>query len=298
MLPLPNKDIHHIPSERRKGLAGTIIIHVFVLIILIAFGFSIPPQPEQEEGILVNFGTDETGIGLIEPSPPPVQEETQPPPPSDAPATTEDEPLLTQDTEEAPEVKKVDPEAEKKRLEQIEADRKRRALLEAERIKREEEEAERKKIEAARQRQADIMNRTRDALANSKNAGTSSGGEGVTGGEGNQGAPTGAVDSQNRGDGSGSGDKGVSYDLLGRGLQEELPLPSYNYQADGKVIVEVFVNRSGKVEQAVPGVKGSSTLDADLLRIAKEAALKALFEPKPDAPLIQKGTITYNFKLN
>ncbi len=44
--------------------------------------------------------------------------------------------LLTQNNEEAPEVKKVDPEAEKKRLEKIEADRKIREELEAERIRK------------------------------------------------------------------------------------------------------------------------------------------------------------------
>ena len=49
--------------------------------------------------------------------------------------------------------------------------------------------------------------------------------------------------------------------------------------------------------QAVPGIKGSTTLDEYLLKVAKEAAMKATFEAKPDAPAIQKGTITYNFKL-
>jgi len=47
----------------------------------------------------------------------------------------------------------------------------------------------------------------------------------------------------------------------------------------------------------VPGVKGSTTLDANLLAAAKRAALKAKFDKKPDAPAYQKGTITYYFKL-
>ena len=73
---------------------------------LIFVSFSIPPPPETEEGILVNFGTDETGLGMIEPSPPAVQEETSPPPPSNIAKKADEEPLLTQNTEEAPEVKK------------------------------------------------------------------------------------------------------------------------------------------------------------------------------------------------
>ncbi len=244
----------------------------------------------------MNFGTDETGAGLIEPSPAAFREETSPPLPAEAAVRAEEEPVLTQNMEEAPEVKKVDPEADRKRQERIEAEKKRLADLEAERIRKEQEELERKRIEAEQQRQADIMNRTRNALASAKNAGTSSTGEGVTGGKGNQGSPTGAVDSQNRGDGSGLGDKGISYDLQGRGFQK-LPLPKYDYQGEGKVVVEVSVDRSGKVIQAVPGIKGSNTLDEYLLRVAKEAALEARFEAKPDAPAVQKGSITYNFVL-
>jgi outer membrane biosynthesis protein TonB len=272
------------------------LIHAVLFALLILVGFSVPPPPELEEGIIVNFGTDETGFGMIEPSPPAVQEETSPPPPSDALKVTKEDPLLTQNTEEAPEVKKVDPEAEKRRLERVEAEKVRRAELEAERIRKEQEEIERKRIEAEQKRQADITNRTKNALANSKNAGTSSTGEGVTGGPGNQGVPTGSVDSKNRGEGSGLGDKGVSYSLTGRGFQK-LPLPKYDYQGEGKVVVEVSVDRSGKVVQAVPGIKGSNTLDEYLLRVAKEAALEAQFEVKSDAPVIQKGTITYIFIL-
>ncbi len=187
-------------------------------------------------------------------------------------------------------------EAEKKRLEKIEADKKRREELEAERIRKEQEEIERKKIEAEQKRQADITNRTKNALANSKNAGTTSTGEGVTGGQGNQGVPSGSVDSKNRGEGSGLGDEGISFDLQGRGYGK-LPKPKYDYQGEGKVVVEISVDRSGKVTQAIPGVKGSTTLDEYLLRVAKDAALEATFDPKPNAPQVQKGTITYTFVL-
>jgi outer membrane biosynthesis protein TonB len=61
--------------------------------------------------------------------------------------------------------------------------------------------------------------------------------------------------------------------------------------------VEVSVDREGKVIQAIPGSKGSTTLDEYLLKAAKDAALEARFEAKPDAPAVQKGSITYNFIL-
>jgi colicin import membrane protein len=297
LLPRPNNDLRRIPSEKKKGLIGTSIIHVVILIMLIVFAFAPPKPPDLEEGILVNFGTDETGLGEIEPSPPPAREEASPPLPAATTKVQKDEPILTQNNEEAPEVKKVDPEAEKRKREKLEADKKLREQIEAERKRKELEEIERKRIEAEQKRQADIMNKTRDALANSKNAGTNSKSEGEAGGAGNQGVPTGSVDSKNRGDGSGFGNKGnISYDLGGRGFQS-LPVPKYEYQDQGKVVVDVSVDRSGKVTQAIPGGKGSTTLDEYLLRVAKEAALKARFDPKPDAPVTQKGTITYNFVL-
>jgi hypothetical protein len=287
--------LRKLPSERVKGLAGTALIYIVVFAILLLFGFSMPVIPPPEEGILVNFGTDETGIGLIEPSPP-AQEQVSAPATAVSAVNSNEEPLLTQNNEEAPVVKKIDPEAEKKRLEKIETNRKHREEVEAERLRKEQEETERKKIEADQKRQSVIMNRTKNALANSKNAGTTSTGEGITGGAGNQGVPTGSVDSRNHAIGSGTGDSLISYALEGRGVQK-LPHPKYDYQGEGIVVVEVSVDRTGKVIQAIPGVKGSSTLDDYLLKVAKDAAMLATFEVKNDAPLVQKGTITYTFKL-
>ncbi len=272
------------------------IIHLVLLLVLVFVSFRVPPPPEFEEGIMVNFGTDETGMGMIEPSLPAEQVEETPPPTPARTIRTEEEPLLTQNDEEAPEVKKIDPEAGKKKIELAEAEKIKREALEAERKQREQEELERKRIEAEQQRQTEIMNRTKNALAGSKNAGTSSTGEGVAGGPGNQGVKTGSVDSKVRGEGGGTGNSGISYDLQGRGFQR-LPTPKYDYQGEGRVVVEVSVDREGKVIQAVPGTKGSTTLDEYLLRVAKEAALEARFEAKPEAPVVQKGSITYNFIL-
>jgi colicin import membrane protein len=276
--------------------------------------FSVPAPPESGEGILVNFGTGETGLGDIEPSPPPgikvtappplpVQKKTSPPASTPAEKKSKAESLITQENEEAPAVKKVDPAVEKKRREKIEADKKIKEQLDAERAIKEQEEIERKKAEADQQHYADIMNKTKNALANSKNSGTSSTSEGIAGGTGNQGDPRGSVDSKVRGEGgglgtsgTGTGDKGISFKLEGRGFQK-LPPPNYVYQEEGRVVVEVSVDRSGKVVQAIPGIKGSTTLNEDLLKAAKKAAMEATFDAKPDAPAVQKGTITYNFIL-
>ncbi len=295
MQPHQNNDIRKFPSEKIKGIAGTAAIHLILFALLVLVSFSVE-QPKSEEGILVNFGTDETGFGMIEPSPPAVQEASTDPPTSAAAVKAAEDPLLTQNTEEAPEVKKVDPDAERKKLEKKEADKKLRDQREAERIVKAQAEIERKRIAAEEQRQSDIINRTKNALANSKNAGTNSTSEGIAGGTGNQGVPNGSINSKNYGPGGGTGDKGYSYYLEGRKVQS-IPLPKYELQQDGIVVVEVIVDRSGKVINATPGKSGSTTLDENLLKVAKEAALKATFEVKQDAPEVQKGTITYNFKL-
>jgi TonB family protein len=296
--PHPNNELRKFPSERGRGIAGTLLLHLGILAILLIVGFTAPKQPETEIGILVNFGTDETGSGLIEPSPPLSQEATTQAQPDNAiTQPSKEESLVTQTVDkEAPVVKKVDPEAEKRKKEILEIEKKKRDELEAEKVRKAAEETERKRVEAEQKRESDIVNRTKNALSNSKNTGTNTISEGITGGQGNQGIPVGSVDSRIRGEGSGTGDKGISYDLQGRGFQS-LPSPKYDYQGEGRVVVEVSVDRTGKVISAVAGGKGSTTLDEYLLTVAKEAALKATFQPKPDATLVQKGTITYIFKL-
>ncbi|HEY5470471.1 MAG TPA: hypothetical protein VIK07_08110 [Bacteroidales bacterium] len=296
MQPHPNNDLHKFPSEKGKGIAGTALIHLVLFALLVLVSFSVPPRPKMEEGIMVNFGTDETGLGMIEPSPPANQTDASTPAATKAAVKTEEDPLLTQNTEEAPEVKKIDPEAVKRKLEKAEADKKIKEQLAAEKILKKQADLEKKRFEAEQQRQSDIINRTKNALANSKNAGTSSTSEGIAGGPGNQGSLTGSVDSKVRGEGSGTGNSGISYELGGRGVQK-LPPPKYDYQGEGRVVVEVSVDRSGKVTQATPGIKGSTTLDEYLLKVAKDAALEARFAMKADAPVTQKGTITYNFIL-
>jgi hypothetical protein len=52
------------------------------------------------------------------------------------------------------------------------------------------------------------------------------------------------------------------------------------------------------VINAIPGAKGSTTLNKQLLQRAKTAALKTKFDPKKSAPSNQQGKIIYHFSLN
>lgn len=296
--------------EHRKGLFGTIVFHIILAVVFIIFGFTTPLPLPEEEGILINFGVDDDGSGLIEPSAaaqPPLETISVPEasPAEDAASESAEEDILTQDLEEAPEVQAApekDPEAERIEREAREAEQKR--LDELERQRQEElerqrqEELERQRLEEEQRRIDEIQDRTRNALESARNnAENTSKSEGETTGTGNQGHEDGAVDATSHTGGPGGlGDEGISFSLEGR-TPQSLPKPEYNYQVDGIVVVEVTVDRNGNVTTANPGVKGSTTLNEHLMAAAKKAALAAKFDPKPDAPAFQKGTITYHFML-
>lgn len=262
-----------------------------LLIIFVTFRVKQPDT--SEEGLLVNFGFDETGEGLYEPAPQPV---SPPAPPPSAADEGSDDAILTQDFEEAPEVvkKEPDPEEIRRQAEARAAQIRREQELEAERIRLEQERIERLKREEEQHRIDEANARARNAFGNTANTGTAGHSEGVAGGTGNQGDPSGNPEVPNYT--GGSQGTGVSFDLGGRKARS-LVKPPYKIQKDGIVVVAITVDRSGRVTDAIPGIKGSTTLEESLLKVAKEAALKTEFEPMSDGPIIQKGTITYNFKL-
>ncbi len=307
----PNNELYNFPSDKKKGIIGTVVFHIILAVILIITGFHTQLPLPEEEGILVNFGTDDTGLGMLEPAASSSQEESSSAQESSAdipPEQTVDEvqeqeaeeALMTQDFEEAAVVEEKkeqpDPEEEQRLKEEAEAERIRQQELEDERLRKEAEEAEKRKLEEEQRRRTEIMNRTRNALENANARGSDTSSEGIAGGEGNQGVETGAVGADVYGEGGGTGTEGISYDLAGRQARS-LPKPGYDIQSEGIVVVEVTVDRDGNVTKAVPGVKGSTTLEEYFLRVARTAAMAAKFDRKPDAPVIQKGTITYHFIL-
>ena len=74
-----------------------------------------------------------------------------------------------------------------------------------------------------------------------------------------------------------------------------MPKPDYTSLEQGKVVVKIWVNKQGKVVRVQTGVKGTTITDAQLRKMAGDAAQKSVFTPDPNAPDMQIGTITYNF---
>jgi colicin import membrane protein len=299
-------------SEHRTGLIGTLVTHGVILIFLLYFGILITNTAKPvDEGILVNFGDSETGLGLEEPAPgerepsvKPIESASEkivlPPPPAKKVSSPDDDPIVTQDVEKTVAVKTpkkkavekvIDPE--KQRLAEEER------LQKAEQLRQQKEEQQRLAQAAAEQRKiGEINSRAKNVFGGGGKGSpdSKSTSQGITFGTGNQGVPQGSANAERYGPGGGIGN-GVSYSLDGR-TSQSLPKPRYPGNEEGVVVVQVTVNKSGLVTKAEAGVRGSNTADPELISAAKKAALQARFNVDNNAPAFQTGTITYRFVLD
>ena len=122
--------------------------------------------------------------------------------------------------------------------------------------------------------------------------------EGVSNSEGNgevigeQGSPNGLKD-MDRYEGNGGSGGGPAYDLGGRGAKS-IPSPSREFEEEGKVVVDIWVDKEGRVQRAEIG-KGTTVTNSSMRESARQAALKSIFVQDEDASELQRGTITYTF---
>jgi len=269
-------------AKKKTGILGTLVFHLGILAFVLIFGFATPLPLPEEEGILINFGTEEAGSGTSEPMFSESPEETAVPPEQENQLPEEStEELIAQDFEEAPsmeEQKKPVPEQEKTQT------------LPEKEIRQDVEEAP--PAEEEKPREVD----QRALYPGRRNTDETEASEGITQGEGNQGSITGSPESDNYTDAMSTGQGGIDYSLAGRN-PVSLPKPDYNTQVSGTIVVRIRVDRDGKVISAEPGVRGTNITDETLFEAARKAALNARFNHKEDAAFTQVGTITYHFIL-
>ncbi len=86
----------------------------------------------------------------------------------------------------------------------------------------------------------------------------------------------------------------IYYDLIGRN-HLYLPLPIYECEGSGKVVLTIEVDQSGIVQKAQIISRESTTADPCLIETAVETALESRFNPDVNAPRIQIGMLTYEF---
>ena len=114
------------------------------------------------------------------------------------------------------------------------------------------------------------------------------------------------------GDGEGTGNEGVNdgeidgkgviaggdigWALSGRGIIGK-PTVTDNVTDDGVVVLDIYVDRDGKVTRTKRNYTQSTTSNSYLFEISEKAAKKASFSVKPDAPAEQKGQMTFRYKL-
>ncbi len=85
--------------------------------------------------------------------------------------------------------------------------------------------------------------------------------------------------------------------LAGRTVLGTLPNPKFPVQNSGVVVVEIWVDNYGEVKKAVPGAEGTTVTDQKIWNEARKAAMESHFNMDATAPALQKGTITYIFRL-
>ena len=88
-----------------------------------------------------------------------------------------------------------------------------------------------------------------------------------------------------------------NYNLAGRNALSK-PIQKPDCQEEGIVVVSIEVDKNGRVIKAIPGVKGTTNSAECLLKPAREAALRTIWNADKNAPSKQKGTIIYKFSLS
>lgn len=266
------------------SLLGSVGFHLLILLVLSLTILS-TVVPEEDSGVLVNFGNVDEAAGTFEPlntGQEPMEETTPPPPPTPAVETAKEE-LVTQDVEESVALA----EAKKKKEEQRKKE---------EAIKREQDRIQKEKLEqqrladAQRQKELAIKNKVAGAFGAGSAAGSSQG-SGETG-SGNQGSPFGNSD---HGANDGVGGYG-SFSLNGRSIGAGgLPRPAYTIQEEGRIVINITVDPKGNVIFAEIG-KGTNIDNASMRKSALDAAKRAKFNSISGSNN-QSGSITYRYSL-
>lgn len=279
-------------KDKIRASAGAIIFHLLLLLALIFLGLSTPLPIPEEEGVEVNLGFSEVGMGNRQAELP--KEEVRPPAPQpqQESSSADEEELVEDITNEAPNIQEKPAEEPEKKEEPKEEVKEEKEIVE----EKTEEIIDETPKEAEPEPDPEPVVDPRLLYTGKKN----NQGESAEGNDdeaGDKGKETGDPNSQGY-DGLGGQGNGISYNL-GNRKAKSLPKPRYNSDDQGKVVVSIWVNKMGQVTRAEIQQKGTNVTDINLRKMAREAAMKAKFSADPAAAEIQKGSITYHFiKLN
>lgn len=262
---------------------GTLISILLLLLLLWKLSITAPVL-EEEEGIVITFGNADDGGGMPDATPIDALTQAEQIPAPATPSRPSDNDLMVQDDEESLALAKQREEEAQHKAEEAELIRQRReaeAQAEAERIAKEKALAEQRAkeqlaIDKANQLAALFGQAGTTEGANADNAGASSAGM--------KGNPV----------GKGFGESnGATWSLAGRNVKS-LPKPSENFNQQGRVIVNIRVDKKGNVISATVA-DGTTISDRPTQQLALAAARQAKFT---EGDSEQIGSIIYNFKIN
>jgi protein TonB len=251
-------------NNKAIAIIGTIIVHALILLFLIYYviitplpPYKIIPAPEVE--VEADFGNNVNGNGNIEAN----NMGNNPNPDnkvksSSNPVNHQSAPMLTNDAEDA-------------------------------NIKTPHKTNKTAKVDTAEAPQQHVSIELANAMNKFSHSKGNPGGNGTADQNGNAGTP----DGTNPGMSNGTGGN-IQFFLKNRRIYTK-PDISTTSQDQGKVVVLILVDQSGKVISAKPGAKGSTTTSAVLYAKAKEAALATKFNTSPDGTPQQQGTMTFVF---
>ncbi len=292
-------------KDRRRGIIGTIIVHVIILVALFILALRTPLPLPGEEGVEVNFGYDDRGMGDIQhETPPPIKKlpsaQPKPQPIEQPKAPPPQKEFITQETEEAPAIKQKK-EPVKEEPKEVKKEEKPEKPVEKVVEKKPEEtpvdstivnRAEEVTKEPVKEPKP-VVNPKALYTGTSKNKeGTN---QGIKQGSGDMGKPQGYKDSDKY-DGRGGEGNGPSFNLEGRG-SKYLEHPSAKFSEVGTVVVNIWVDRNGNVVKAQVNPRGTTIINQKQRQIAVDAAKNSTFTTNQTAPETQRGTITYTFIL-
>lgn len=250
----------HTQRNRIIALVCTVAVHAVILALLATIALTHNPvKPNVSSGVFVQIGNIDEASGTFEPY---------------APEVTPEEYSVHEDITLPDATKTISQNSEETVL-----------IDSLENI----ENSDIDKNLAQQAQQQETQNRISSTMQNAFGAGNTADGSRGDAAQGN------GV----QGSTSGNSPVGVSQGNIGWGGFSlngrkciNLPKPSYNSNEEGKVVVDITVDKNGKVVAA--SIKAGSNTNVQLRNAALAAAKKAQFDKSENT--VQKGTITYYFK--
>jgi|SRR5579871_1981043 len=282
-------------QKNMKASGYTAMICVLILIVLFFVTWTLPtiPPPPIDEGIEVNLGNSDQGLGTNQPflpgKPSPQDQEKYTPTKQTVVEHTPAKDVETDDkNEDAPVIKRP-------------------LITKPEATKIPEKEVAKATMKVVKPTETPAPPKPKAKAVFHGVNGTGTGGndaddykpggnQGIAGGKGDQGQPGGNPNSNNYKGNGGTGNSGVT---ISRGLQGRrvTGLPSFtdDFNENAKVAVDIHVDAAGNVTSADYQLRGSTTSESAMVAIALRKAKQVKFNSGSDESV---GTIVFNFKVH